>query len=205
MPPTPKAPPRAASAPIPAQNPSENPTAQNSSENSEKENVAKIRPVTTKVEMLKKIAPRLVMEEEIKAPKQATDLYTVIGVATGIKTGTTNYGPWVGLMGNFEVIRTKDGKKFLSGTAFLPEPFNGMIASAVLAGLRPDENGEVNPPAIRFVIVVTIKPSNAAIGYEYVAKPLVEVSQADQLADLRVAVAGLLPAPSPIAISGPSA
>lgn len=140
------------------------------------------------VEMLKKLTAKAIMGEKVKAPEKATVLFTVYGIANGVRKGETNFGPWVALTGNFEAVRKSDGKVFRSSNVFLPEPMHGMLVAAVSA----DDTRNV-----QFACNVILKPrADLAIGYEYIAEPVVESGENDPLAALRSSVKALLPAPS---------
>lgn len=136
-------------------------------------------------EVISKIAPRKVLEANPKtlAPKSGekpVDLFTVFGIANGTKHGETQYGDWQALTGVFEAVRASDGKRFQSGTCFLP----GAVGTMLIGGLKAAQ--ESNPDAsVSFAILVGIKFSEVAIGYEFTTKNIVKLEQADPLADLR--------------------
>ena len=114
------------------------------------------------------------------------DLYTVFGIANGIKTGehATN-GAWVAFTGNFEANNHLDGSVARSGVVFAPAPMDSMLQSALT------ENASVS-----FSFTVTVKRrDDLAVGYEYIVKPHVETSEADPLAHLRQQTQNLLAAP----------
>lgn len=133
-------------------------------------------------ELLKKISAKNVMETRIKAPDKATDLYTVIGIARGTRSGEGDNGPWTALIGGFEATRISDGKVFQSPQVFLPDPMNAMLAEK----LRQDDVNE-----IEFAVMVGYKPKDVPCGYEYTCSTLIDADQADPLADLRNKVLAL--------------
>lgn len=146
-----------------------------------------------KIEMLKKLTAKAIMGAKIKAPEVATKLFTIFGEANDIKRGETNFGPWVALCGRFEAVKTDtetgEVTTYSSAQAFIPEPLHGMIVAAVVEAKKKEDG------AVQFACDVILKPRpDLAIGYEYIAKPLMEASQADPLAQLRAMVASQTPA-----------
>ncbi len=136
--------------------------------------------------LIKKLSAKTVYGV-VKAPEKAMALFTVIGIANGVKTGQSTYGEWVALTGQFEGQNLESGEAFMAPQAFLPEPINGLIAAKVRT---PDENGQ--PVSVRFAVEVGIKPSKSTLGYEYTVRELIDASENDPLADLRKS----LPAPA---------
>lgn len=135
--------------------------------------------------LIKKISAKTIVGV-VAAPEKATPLYTVMGIANGVKTGQSTYGEWIALTGQFEAMNLETGEAFAAPQVFLPEPLNGLIVAKVRT---PDENGVT--PSVRFAVEVGIKPSKSTMGYEYTVRELVDASENDPLADLRKA----LPAP----------
>lgn len=142
------------------------------------------------VQFLNKIRPKDVMEANIKklAPAEGEpqkELFTVFGVASGLKHGDSTYGAWEALTGIFEARRASDGQRFQSGVCFLP----GATGEMLIGGLKAAK--EADPDAsVHFGIIVGIKFSEVAIGYEFTTKNVVKVAQADPLSDLRAKALG---------------
>ncbi|MGE0294700.1 MAG: hypothetical protein AB7P97_20305 [Hyphomonadaceae bacterium] len=152
--------------------------------------------------LLRKITPRHVMEtdvikvlrgnyEELKAKNPKAEfldvapvwLFKVFGVANGTKSGNTTYGDWTALTGTFEAVREHDGKRFVSGVCFLPNPAGEMLIGALKAQQETDKDS-----SIRFALAVSVKPvekRDGSDGYEFSAHPIVAPTGADPLADLR--------------------
>ena len=146
------------------------------------------------MELLKKITSKSVMGGKVEKPDEHIDLYTVYGIATGVRTGESTFGPWNSLTGSFEAVRVGDGEVFASSQCFLPEPMNGIIAGQ----LGQDES----PQGIQFAVMVGVKPADTATGYEYTTSPLMKPSENDALSSMRDIVKALpaaskkqLPAP----------
>ena len=145
-------------------------------------------------ELVKKISLKVVNDgEDVKAPESPIDFFTIIGIVQGFKIVSSQYGDSVGFQGNFEAIRTRDGKRFISGTLYLPTMLSDLLHASVRSAQADDADATVKVAG-----VVGLKPSKkAAVGYEYTFRPLIEVVPVDALADLRASIAGALPAPSP--------
>lgn len=135
--------------------------------------------------LIKKISAKTIVGN-LSAPEKATPLYTVIGIANGIKTGNSTYGEWLALTGRFEAVNIETGEAYVAPQVFLPEPMQGLIAATVRT---PDDIG--NTPSVKFAVEVGFKPAKSVLGYEYTVRELIDAEENDPLADLRKA----LPAP----------
>lgn len=138
----------------------------------------------SQVVMLKKMTAKTVLGTKVKAPEAPEKLYTIYGVANGVKKGESQFGPWTMLTGNFEAVH--DGKRYVSTVCALPQPMHDLIIDAVLKG-----TGDV-----QYACDVMLHPADNAYGYEYFANPLVEQSENDPLAALREKV-GMLALDAP--------
>jgi len=135
--------------------------------------------------LIKKISPKTVVGSPA-VPEKAVALFTVIGIASGVKTGPSPYGEYVALTGQFEATNLETGEMYAAPVCFLPDPLQGMI----VAKLRtPDSDG--NLVTVQFGVEVGIKPAKTATGYEYSVRELVEADRNDPLADLRKALPAL--------------
>lgn len=146
-------------------------------------------------ELVKKISLKTVNDgEDIPAPESAIDFFTILGIVQGTKIAKSTYGDSVGFKGTFEAIRSRDGKRFISGTLYLPTMLSDLLYASVAGAQKDDADATVKVAG-----VIGLKPSKkAAVGYEYTFRPLIEVVPVDALADLRATVAGALPAPSAV-------
>lgn len=110
----------------------------------------------------------------------SVELYRVFGIAEGIKTGETTYGPWTAFVGQCEAI-SYTGEVFRANSAFLPPPLDELLANA----MRANEGD-----SIQYGVIVKLKRrDDLERGYEYNVEPIIEESQADPLAALRAKVA----------------
>jgi len=100
-------------------------------------------------------------------------LYNVIGTATGIKTGESNFGVWVALKGEFNAWNDKVNVK--SNVIFLPEVATIPLEAALKSGAKH----------VDFGIAVVKCASESIIGYEYSIKNIIPVKESNRLEDLR--------------------
>jgi len=105
--------------------------------------------------------------------KSELSLYTIYGVCSGIKTGTTDNGEWISFEGEFKATRDHDGEVFRAPRAFLMEPAAGMLQAALEVG-----------DTIELAFNVSMVPANNAYGYEYRCSQLLEVKETDAIAAL---------------------
>ena len=150
-------------------------------------------------QLIRKISAKTVCGK-VSKPEKANRLFTVMGIATRVKTGEGPYGPFAGLVGQFEATNIETGEVFQAPQCYLPEPLNTMLTEALQETVteKDDDGNEkqvrVNE-SVQFAVEVGVKPSDAPIGYEYTTKEIVKAETADPLAALRDATAKALPAP----------
>jgi hypothetical protein len=163
------------------------------------------------MQLLRKIVTKAVIGGNITdKPEKPRALYSVIGVVNAIKPDKTNYGAFYRLHGAFEAVNYADGEVFKSGQCILPEPVGSLIGAALLDLQKKntrkvehtDKDGKktteevVDPLDARFAYEIGIKPNKTPMGFEYTAKPLVDIEQNDPLTALRGQIKALLPAPA---------
>ncbi len=137
------------------------------------------------VTMVKKLGAKQIVGNVKKAVSDfcANDgdraaLYTIFGVANGIKTGTTQYGEWTAFQGQFEATNYVDGLSYASNQAFITEPIQSMLVQALQ-----------NSDAVDFAITVDVKRrDDLERGYEYITTPHMQTQESDPLAHLRKSV-----------------
>jgi len=146
--------------------------------------------------LLKKISAKTLVGDVKKliaghATGTKLDLFTIMGVSSGVESGSSTYGDWVAFKGKFEATNLETGEVSLAPKCFLPEPLQSMTVEA----LR--EHGTVEFAIVVGVLVNTELP----MGYEYTCNPLHEIKQSDDLAHLRALTTAyapkLLAAPAP--------
>lgn len=138
--------------------------------------------------LIKKISVKTVcgVIDKTALTKEPTILMRVMGVAKGIKTGSSTYGEWAAFTGTFEATDLISGEVSRSGVAFLPDVAFDLIAPLLVGD---EANG------VEFAFDIGVKSDDkVAVGYTYVAMPLVELTEADPIRQLQSKVKAL---PSP--------
>lgn len=112
-------------------------------------------------------------------------LYTIIGVAVGVKRGTSDYGDWVALVGQFEAVNLETGERFASANAFLPDVAHGLIEAQL-----------GNSQSVQFAFTIGARvDDSSSVGYTYTAEPILPPDHKDPLEELRgIAFAANAPA-----------
>lgn len=121
---------------------------------------------------------------KIKKPTEKTYLMQVFGIANGIENGTSQYGNWTALKGQFRAVNLESGEMFQAGECFLPN-----IALNLVQGALTDEN-----KSVEFAFNVGVYPADNAFGYEYCCDPLMAAAETDPLEIMQKKLAAL-PAP----------
>ena len=120
----------------------------------------------------------------------AIKVMRVIGQATDIKSGNSDYGMWNSFLGNFEATNVRTGEVFRSGQIFLPGTAENLLMGAVKGAAGA-------PVAFGFDISVVDSP-DSQISYEYGVESIMDVSETDPIALLKqqMTSAPALPAPT---------
>ena len=148
----------------------------------------------SKINIVKKLSGK-VLVGNVKAyikdlqEGQTLDLYRVVGIARGVKNGTSTFGDYTALMGDFvaeALVGSKIGQRSRTGQLFLPDVALNLVSSTV-ENLSKGEGVE-----LAFTVGITASESSA-IGYEYNCSFLVEPGANDPLEAL---MAKALPAPA---------
>ena len=102
------------------------------------------------------------------------ELYNVMGIATSVQVGESNYGAWECLRGRFRAVNLATGEEVEAGQAFLPALAHELVAPQVLEA-----------QAVEFALLIGARLSESSpVGYEYTAEPLLEPSEADPISQL---------------------
>jgi hypothetical protein len=139
---------------------------------SEPESMTEIETTVDATQTERKLSAKIIVGKRIGKIEAPTDLFTVIGIATGLRTGQSTYGEWIGLKGEFEVVRCEDGKVLRAPIMILPD--------AAMTELM----GSAWP--VVFAFLVRVVPSTNEQGFEYEVEKLVPPGPYDALEDLRV-------------------
>jgi hypothetical protein len=86
----------------------------------------------------------------------------VMGIASGVKVGSSDHGDWKAVTGTFKAINVHTGEEFLSSTCFLPDVAMDMIFGEVKNGQRVE---------FAFNIIAELN-EESDVGFIYKAVPL---------------------------------
>lgn len=160
-------------------------------QSNDKGDAQKEQPAAPQVE--RKLTTKTIIGKVTK-PDKPTALYRVWGRANGLRTGSTQFGEFVAMIGTFEAVRLSDGVYFKSSQCILPAPYGGpggMLSQAV------KDNTENGRGGVDFALEIGVKPDEeSTTGYVYVTDPLREASATDELKSLRDVATKSLPAPA---------
>ncbi len=126
------------------------------------------------IAMIKKLSTLKIMGKKprLNEDEKTRDLYQVVGIASGKKTGESDFGLWCSLTGNFAAVNLSTGEQFRSGVLFLPDVALDPILGQMDAGATSVEFG--------FTISI-VEDEKSATGYVYTAMPLMAPDQNDPL------------------------
>jgi hypothetical protein len=111
------------------------------------------------------------------------NLYTVIGVAIGTKSGTSDFGDWTSLVGQFEATNMETGERLSSANCFLPDVAQGLVEAQL---------AQEGTQQVQFAFVIGAKADEGSpVGYSYTAQPVLAPDAKDPLAELRGSVNAL--------------
>lgn len=129
--------------------------------------------MSTKFTLLSKLSMKSVLGK-IKIPDDGeVILAQIMGVATGIKTGESDKGPWTALLGSFQGINMETGSIYRSGVCFLPNIVMNLLLPKLL---------EKDSKAIEFAFNIGIKSDDkSATKYVYIAEPIFDTAENDPL------------------------
>jgi len=105
------------------------------------------------------------------------------GIASGTKTGTSNYGPWTALTGDFVAINTQTGEEYRSGVCFVPGTALSLIEGALAQ----------SPDGVEFGFDFGVKKADNAVGYEYTVKPVIKAKESEAMSNLLTKMAQAAP------------
>jgi len=118
-----------------------------------------LKKITTATIGLSPKAMNAIATDEAMADKMPARVMRVYGTVRGQKKGTSNFGPWIGFLGEFESVNLIDGKKFRSKTLMLPSVGEMALSDAL------DEAKSKNPDAfIEFGLDVIVEKNESSKG-----------------------------------------
>ena len=144
----------------------------------------------TQPNAVKKLSAKTIVGDVKKLVREGqltsgTVLYRVIGIADGVRSGESNFGPWTAFSGDFEAVNMLTGEVSRGPQFFSDKSFTDALLSRMNA----------NPgAAVEFALEVAIEINDDyPMGFGYVTRPIVENAH-DRLGALRSRLAAL-PAP----------
>ena len=135
------------------------------------------------MKMIKKISTKTVFgsvsAKTLPEDGATKDLYQVMGIASSVQAGESNYGAWECLVGRFRAVNLDTGEELESGKAFLPNLAHDLVSPQIVEGAQ-----------VEFALVIGARRSDSSpVGYEYTAQPVLELSEADPMNQLAKRVA----------------
>jgi len=114
--------------------------------------------------------------------KGAAGLFQAYGLATGVRYGEGDNGPWIKFTGQFEAVNMQTGVLVRSGELFLPNNVTPILESQIIAG-----KGDEKFTGIQFAIEVGAQEDEeSAVGYVFISKDLMPSdAENDLLAKMR--------------------
>lgn len=156
--------------------------------------------------IVRKVSPKTVMGKDIRELPIPSDLFTVIGQASNLRDGMSDYGPWTALVGEFEATNMQTNEVFYGTQLFLPGAAGDLLVAQVRKFVQEEipvtdevfkKSGrtyKVTGEMVELAIIISTKKATRAGGaaYEFVTRPVIDVRRADPLAALRDKMAGHL-------------
>jgi hypothetical protein len=127
------------------------------------------------------------IDEKTKQPVigELVALFSVVGIANTIKTGTSTYGDWQSFKGTFEATNLLTGEVFRAGELFLPEVAENMLTGPVT------QHGEVKFGFEIGARSVKDRTNDQIVKYEFTCKPLLDTAENDPIAALKAELPAL--------------
>lgn len=136
--------------------------------------------------------------ERVKSEKISLDIAHVGGTARGVKSGTSSFGEWTALTGDFWAQNVATGEEYRSTVLIMPSIAQDLVVNA----LRDSDNNAVD---LAFTITATPDVADGVVrgrGYKFGAKPVIQPKEADEMSRIKSLFAGQqkpqLPAPQAV-------
>lgn len=149
-------------------------------------------------ELVSKITTKTVCEDLralVKDKDNGTNipLMRIVGNATSMKSGVSNYGEWTKLLGDFICISLLDSKATRSAQLIMPNVAQNLVTAAMMSA-------DTANAAFAFDVIVEVS-EKSSVGYTFKAASLIAPSESDPL----LMLASQISAPMPqLAIPAPS-
>lgn len=104
-------------------------------------------------------------------PDRELLLCRIAGFASGVKSGSTQYGPWHALLGEFAATNKVTGEMFAGKTALIPGAMGEMLVDTTSEMLSQDAGAK-----LRFSVDISVErsPREPDKKYVYVVRPVLE-------------------------------
>ena len=110
----------------------------------------------------------------------------ILGSASGVKSGVSDYGDWKALSGQFRATNPETGEQTDAATAFLPDVALDMITGALDGGAT----------AVDFAFdIFAVLDDSSSVGYTYRASPLLQAAEDSPINRIAAKLQAMLPAP----------
>lgn len=111
------------------------------------------------------------VDNPIPNPDKELKLCRIAGFASGVKSGTTQYGQWDALTGEFAATNYATGEMFAGKTALIPAAMGEALVTAVTTALEEDASSKV-----RFSVDISVarSPREPDKKYVYFVRPVIE-------------------------------
>ena len=130
------------------------------------------------MQIVKKIST-LVLENSLTKDKKAAIAAAegkpvfvgrILGLATGITQGVTQYGKWTGLDGNFRGINP-DGEVFMAPSCFIPGGYESLVVGEMGELTKAGADSFSAEKSVSFAFDVYAVKSKGEKGYQYTLSP----------------------------------
>jgi hypothetical protein len=127
------------------------------------------------VTVVRKITPKIIMGSKPKLiDNKKTDLCSIAGIASSLKTTPTNFGESTCFIGEFIAVNLQTGEVFKSNRAYFPK----LIEEEMTGPVNAKEN-------VEFAFRLSILPDEKSnTGYVYYNEPVHKIQDSDQLKSL---------------------
>lgn len=147
--------------------------------------------MSTQINLQKKISVAKVFGQKITPAlviKNAGPLHVmrVLGAASGVKTGVSDFGEWEALTGQFRAYNPATGEAFDSGVLFMPSVALDLIAGQI-------RNGALG---VEFAFdIYAVEDESSSVGYSYRATPIIQDTSESPVSRLEAKLALMIEAP----------
>ena len=144
------------------------------------------------------LAPKAALAQAVKESQSPVFVGRVLGTATAVRKGVTQYGNFFAFIGNFRGVDAA-GEIYMSPQLFLPGGYDSLVIEQMGERLNERATGWDATNAVTFAFDVYASKSKGELGYQYSLSPAGEF--VDPMAE---AMAKLAPMPVRAALPAPT-